>query len=229
MTRIGESERTTTSSATTSLVSTVPRLDAESAVTLASSGSRAASRGGAAASAGSTPVTDRARQTDLAAIGAAFAGSPESFLARIALQMRRSNSALKETGIRVETSAAESADKAREAAEAAAKKAAESATGFLGLGKVFDAVVKIASVVASEREGPAKRNSRRTAGASAPGSLSLRIRSSMCGASGGPVVRAVAAALSRSSPSSATPTRGSRASSGRSPAKRRSRSRIGSS
>jgi hypothetical protein len=68
-------------------------------------------------------------------------------MARIAMEMRRTNGALKETGIQAEASAAETADRARESAEAEAAKAAEKATGFLGLGKTFDIVAKVVSAV----------------------------------------------------------------------------------
>jgi hypothetical protein len=94
--------------------------------------------------------SERSAQTEsLQALAIAFSGNPDLLLARVALEMRRSRSAVQETGLRVEASSADSAEKAREAAEAAAKRAAETATSFLGLGKTFDVVVKVASVVAA--------------------------------------------------------------------------------
>jgi hypothetical protein len=98
------------------------------------------------------PLTrsERSAQTEsMQALALAFSGNPDLLLARVALEMRRSRSTVQETGLRVEASAADGAEKAREAAEAAAKRAAEKATSFLGLGKTFDVVVKIASVVAA--------------------------------------------------------------------------------
>jgi hypothetical protein len=94
--------------------------------------------------------TERGAQAEsMQALALAFSGNPDLLLARVALETRRSRSAVQETGLRVEASAADGAEKAREAAEAAAKRAAEKATSFLGLGKTFDVVVKIASVVAA--------------------------------------------------------------------------------
>jgi hypothetical protein len=118
------------------------------ALELAASGATSRSaRSASAQSAGDTSVAARAQSSAATELGAAFAGSPESFLARIAFELRRSNSAVKEAGIAVETSAADTAERSREAADAAAAKAAEQATGFLGLGKTFDLVAKIASAV----------------------------------------------------------------------------------
>ncbi len=94
-------------------------------------------------------VQSPAQRDAAAAIGLAFVGSPETFLARVALELRRTRSAVQEMGLRVETSAADGAEKAREAAEAAATRAAREATSFLGLGKTFDTIAQIAGVVAS--------------------------------------------------------------------------------
>jgi hypothetical protein len=94
--------------------------------------------------------SERSAQTEsMQALALAFSGNPDLLLARVALEMRQSRSAVQETGLRVEASAADGAEKAREAAEVAAKRAAEKATSFLGLGKTFDVVVKVASVVAA--------------------------------------------------------------------------------
>jgi hypothetical protein len=107
--------------------------------------------------------SERSAQAEsMQALALAFSGNPDLLLARVALEMRRSRSAVQETGLRVEASAADGAEKARETAEAAAKRAAEKATSFLGLGKTFEAVVKIASVVA------AVAATALTAGAAAP-------------------------------------------------------------
>jgi len=152
MTRIGEPERITVgqSAPGTAAASSSPQIG--NALTLASDlGGRRPQRGTSAPGTRSADIIERprnaAQQSAAADLAAAFAGSPESFLARIAMEMRRSNSSLRETGIEAGAAAADSAEKAREAATAAAAKAAEEATGFLGLGDTFSIVVKIAAVV----------------------------------------------------------------------------------
>lgn len=148
MTRIGESDRIAASATSYDAAVTVGTAVPGSAVMLARRlVSRAPVRAPSTQGAGETPITDRTRSSAAAEIAAAFAGSPESLMARIAMEMRRTNSATKEIGIEAETSAADSADKAREAAEAAAAEAAEKATSFLGLGKTFDIVAKVVSAV----------------------------------------------------------------------------------
>lgn len=148
MTRIGDVERTTTASATQHLTAEVAASRAGSALALAcTTTARGAARPTGSRAPGDATASDRAQQSAAADIAAAFAGSPESFLARIALQLRRSNAAVRETGIHTETSVADTADKLRLAAEKSAARAAEQATGLLGLGHTFDIVAKVAAVV----------------------------------------------------------------------------------
>ncbi len=148
MTRIGNVERTTTASATQHVTGEVAASRAGSALALAcTTTARGAARPTGSRAPGDATASDRAQQSAAADIAAAFAGSPESFLARIALQLRRSNAAVRETGIQTETSVADTADKLRLAAEKSAARAASQATGFLGLGHTLDIVAKVAAVV----------------------------------------------------------------------------------
>jgi|GEM_PF-7120195 len=151
MTRIGENERITVGQSERGTVAALPPPQVGSALALASD--IAARRPLARSAPGSrnADIIERPRtaaeQSAAADLSAAFTGSPESFLARIAMEMRRSNSSLRETGIQAGAAAADSAQKAREAAQAAAAKAAEEATGFLGLGDTFGIIAKVAAVV----------------------------------------------------------------------------------